>query len=429
MKLAVLKIPFFNTAFFIWAKPKAHSGVILISEHVKIKTIVMIDLGSWMNKILIGWGVDPKIANTFDETIIAILMIFIAVGLDYLCQAIFVGGIKRLARRTPYKWDTLMVKHKVIHHLIHILPGILMYMLLPMAFVHGKTLLLVSQKICVIYMIFALLLALNSSLLMLLDILNGKEKLKNRPMKGFIQVLQVLVFFIGGIVIVSIIVDKSPATLFAGLGASAAILMLVFKDSILGFVAGIQLSANDMIRPGDWVTIPSTNANGIVEEITLNTVKIQNFDNTISTVPPYSLVNGSFQNWRGMTESGGRRVMKSIFLDLTTLKFCTPEMLDTFRKEIPLLADYQPEEGVVPTNSQVFRVYVERYLCSLPVVNQDLDLIISQKEATEYGVPIQIYFFSRNKVWKEYERIQSDIFDHFFAMVPKFELKVYQYSD
>lgn len=322
-----------------------------------------------------------------------------------------------------------MVKHKVIHHLIHILPGILMYMLLPMAFVHGKTLLLVSQKICVIYMIFALLLALNSSLLMLLDILSGKEKLKNRPMKGFIQVLQVLVFFIGGIVIVSIIVDKSPATLFAGLGASAAILMLVFKDSILGFVAGIQLSANDMIRPGDWVTIPSTNANGIVEEITLNTVKIQNFDNTISTVPPYSLVNGSFQNWRGMTESGGRRVMKSIFLDLTTLKFCTPEMLDTFRKEIPLLADYQPEEGVVPTNSQVFRVYVERYLCSLPVVNQDLDLIISQKEATEYGVPIQIYFFSRNKVWKEYERIQSDIFDHFFAMVPKFELKVYQYSD
>lgn len=322
-----------------------------------------------------------------------------------------------------------MVKHKVIHHLIHILPGILMYMLLPMAFVHGKTLLLVSQKICVIYMIFALLLALNSSLLMLLDILNGKENLKNRPMKGFIQVLQVLVFFIGSIVIVSIIVDKSPATLFAGLGASAAILMLVFKDSILGFVAGIQLSANDMIRPGDWVTIPSTNANGIVEEITLNTVKIQNFDNTISTVPPYSLVNGSFQNWRGMTESGGRRVMKSIFLDLTTLKFCTPEMLDTFRKEIPLLADYQPEEGVVPTNSQVFRVYVERYLCSLPVVNQDLDLIISQKEATEYGVPIQIYFFSRNKVWKEYERIQSDIFDHFFAMVPKFELKVYQYSD
>lgn len=389
----------------------------------------MIDLGSWMNEILIGWGVNPKIANTFDETIIAVLMVFLAIGIDYICQFVFVGGLKRLAKRTSYKWDTLMIKRKVIHHLVHTIPGILVYFLLPMAFVHGKTLLYVSQKICVIYIIVALLLALNGFLLMLMDIFDNRETLKNRPMKGFIQVLQVLVFFIGGIVIVAIIVNKSPATLFAGLGASAAILMLVFKDSILGFVAGIQLSANDMLRPGDWVTIPSSQANGIVKEITLNTVKIQNFDNTISTVPPYSLVNNSFQNWRGMVESGGRRVMKSIYLDLTTLKFCTPDMLDTFRKEIPLLADYKPDEGVVPTNSQVFRVYIERYLCSLPVVNQDLDLIISQLQSTEYGVPIQIYFFSRNKIWKEYERIQSDIFDHLLAMVPKFELKVYQYSD
>ena len=259
--------------------------------------------------------------------------------------------------------------------------------------------------------------------------IDGKESMKNRPMKGFIQVLQVLLFFVGGIVIIAIIVNKSPASLFAGLGASAAILMLVFKDSILGFVAGIQLSANDMVRPGDWITLPSGAANGTVQEITLNTVKIQNFDNTISTVPPYTLVSSPFQNWRGMVQSGGRRVMKNITLDLTTLQFCTPEMLDRYRKEIPLMADYQPEAGVVPTNSQVYRVYIERYLCSLPVVNQDLDLIISQKEATMYGVPIQVYFFSRNKVWKEYERIQSDIFDHLLAMVPKFDLKVYQYSD
>lgn len=388
-----------------------------------------VDLGSLMNKVLIGWGVNPKIAETFDETIVAVLMILVAVGLDYLCQAIFVGGMKRYVKKKPHQWNTLVVKRKFIHHLIHIFSGVLIYFVLPMAFVHGKMLLLVSQRICLVYIVLAFLLALNSLLLILLDVLSAKEKLKNRPMKGFIQVLQVLVFFIGGIVIVAIIVDKSPASLFAGLGASAAILMLVFKDSILGFVAGIQLSANDMVRPGDWITIPSSNANGIVQEITLNTVKIQNFDNTISTVPPYSLISGSFQNWRGMVDSGGRRVMKSITLDLTTLKFCTPEMLDTFRKEIPLLADYKPEDGVVPTNSQVFRVYIEKYLCSLPVVNQDLDLIISQLEATMYGVPIQIYFFSRNKIWKEYERIQSDIFDHLLVMVPKFELKVYQYSD
>lgn len=387
------------------------------------------DLGNWMNKILIGWGVDPKIANTFDEAIIAVLMICIAVGLDYLCQSIFVGGMKKYTKHSPHVWNTLLMKRRVFHNLIHTIPGILIYVLLPMAFVRGKELLLISQKICAIYIIMSLLLALNGVLLMILDVYTEKATAKNRPMKGFIQVLQVLLFFVGGIIMIAILVNKSPASLFAGLGASAAILMLVFKDTILGFVAGIQLSANDMVRLGDWITLPSGNANGVVQEITLNTVKIQNFDNTISTVPPYSLVSSPFQNWRGMVESGGRRVMKNITLDLTTLKFCTPEMLDNFRKEIPLLADYQPEEGVIPTNSQVYRVYIERYLCSQPVVNQDLDLIISQKEATEYGVPIQVYFFSRNKIWKEYERIQSDIFDHLLAMVPKFELKVYQYSD
>ena len=389
----------------------------------------MINLGSWMNGILIGWGVDPKIANTFDEMIIAALLVILAIGLDYLCQAIFVGSMKKLAQHTHYQWDSLLLKRKVVHHLVHTIPGILVYALLPLAFIRGKGLLLLSQKICAVYIVFVLLLAINGFILVFLDMYNMRQVNKNRPIKGFMQVLQVLLFFIGGIVIIAILIGKSPASLFAGLGASAAILMLVFKDTILGFVAGIQLSANDMLRPGDWITVPGSNANGIVQEITLNTVKIQNFDNTISTVPPYTLVSSPFQNWRGMVQSGGRRVMKNITLDLTTLQFCTPEMLDRYRKEIPLMADYQPEEGVVPTNSQVYRVYIERYLCSLPVVNQDLDLIISQKEATMYGVPIQVYFFSRNKVWKEYERIQSDIFDHLLAMVPKFDLKVYQYSD
>ena len=389
----------------------------------------MINLGSWMNGILIGWGVDPKIANTFDEMIIAALLVILAIGLDYLCQAIFVGSMKKLAQHTHYQWDSLLLKRKVVHHLVHTIPGILVYALLPLAFIRGKGLLLLPQKICAVYIVFALLLAINGFILVFLDMYNMRQGNKNRPIKGFMQVLQVLLFFIGGIVIIAILIGKSPASLFAGLGASAAILMLVFKDTILGFVAGIQLSANDMLRPGDWITVPGSNANGIVQEITLNTVKIQNFDNTISTIPPYTLVSASFQNWRGMVESGGRRVMKSIFLDLNTIKFCTPDMLNTFRKEIPLLADYKPDEGVTPTNSQMFRVYVEKYLTSLPVVNTDLDLIISQLQSTEYGVPIQIYFFSRNKIWKEYERIQSDIFDHFFAMVPKFELKVYQYSE
>ena len=391
--------------------------------------MIAVNLGKWMNDTLMGWGMNPTIVNRLDETFIVVLMIAVAVGINYLCQAILLGGMKQYTHRKPRQWNTLLMKRKVFHHLVHTLPAFLVYVLLPMAFVRGKELLVISQKICAIYIVVSLLLALNGLLLMVLDIFNAKESMKNRPMKGFVQVLQVLLFFVAGIIVVSILVNKSPASLFAGLGASAAILMLVFKDTILGFVAGIQLSANDMVRPGDWITLPSGGVNGIVQEITLNTVKIQNFDNTISTVPPYTLVNTPFQNWRGMAESGGRRVMKNITLDLNTLQFCTPEMLDRYRKEIPLMADYRPADGVVPTNSQVYRVYIERYLCSLPVVNQELDLIITQKEATMYGLPIQVYFFSRNKVWKEYECIQSDIFDHLLAMVPKFDLKLYQYSE
>ena len=389
----------------------------------------MVSLGSWMNEILIDWGVDPKLANMFDETIIAVLMIGVSIGLDYLCQAIFVGGMKHYTNRAPHQWNTLLMKRRVVHHLIHILPGILVYFLLPLAFVRGKEILDFSQKICVVYIIAAILFTINGLLLVMLDVYNARDKQKNRPMKGFVQVLQVLLFFIGGIVIIAGLVNKSPMTLFAGLGASAAVLMLVFKDSILGFVAGVQLSANDMLRIGDWIQLPNGVANGTVEEITLNTVKIRNWDETISTVPPYTLVNNSFQNWRGMQESGGRRVNKNIYLDMTTLKFCTPEDLDAIRKNVPLMADYQPAEGEVPTNSQLYRIYIERYLRSLPVVNQDMDLILSQKEPTTYGVPIQVYFFSRNKVWREYERIQSDIFDHLLAIVGKFDLKLYQYSD
>lgn len=386
-------------------------------------------LGSWMNEILIDWGIDPKLANMFDETIIAVLMIGVSIGLDYLCQAIFVGGMRRYTKRAPHQWNTLLMKRKVVHHLIHVLPGILVYFLLPLAFVRGKEILEFSQKICAVYIIAAILFTINGLLLVMLDVYNAKDKQKSRPMKGFVQVLQVLLFFIGGIIIIAVLLDKSPMTLFAGLGASAAVLMLVFKDSILGFVAGVQLSANDMLRIGDWISLPNDTANGTVEEITLNTVKIRNWDNTISTVPPYTLVNNSFQNWRGMQESGGRRVNKNIYLDMTTLKFCTPDMLDVIRKDVPLMADYQPAEGEVPTNAQLYRIYIERYLRSLPVVNQDLDLIISQKEPTTYGVPVQVYFFSRNKVWKEYERIQYDIFDHLLVMVGKFDLKLYQYSD
>ena len=405
----------------------------------------MMSLGGWMNKILIGWGIDPKFADMFDETIIALLMVGLSIGLDYLCQAIFVGGMKHYTRRSPHQWNTLLMKRRVIHHLIHILPGILIYYLLPMAFVRGKEMLEFSQKVCAVYIIVAVLLTINGLLLVLLDVYNMKDKQKNRPLKGFVQVLQVLLFFIGGIIVVSVLIGKSPMTLFAGLGASAAVLMLVFKDSILGFVAGVQLSANDMLRIGDWIALPGGVANGVVEEITLNTVKIRNWDETISTVPPYTLVNNSFQNWRGMQESGGRRVNKNIFLDMTTLKFCTPEMLEKYRK-IQLLTNYVEEtERVVEeynkehhidnsvlvngrrqTNLGVFRAYLTNYLRSLPTVNQEMTCMVRQLQPTETGIPLELYFFSANKDWIPYERLQAEVFDHLLAVLPEFGLRVFQ---
>ena len=384
----------------------------------------MVSLGSWMNEILIDWGVDPKLANMFDETIIAVLMIGVSIGLDYLCQAIFVGGMKHYTKRAPHQWNTLLMKRRVVHHLIHILPGVLVYFLLPLAFVRGKEILDFSQKICAVYIIAAILFTINGLLLVILDVYNARDKQKNRPMKGFVQVLQVLLFFIGGIVIIAVLVNKSPMTLFAGLGASAAVLMLVFKDSILGFVAGVQLSANDMLRPGDWITMPKYGADGTVIEVTLTTVKVRNWDNTITTVPPYALVSDSFQNWRGMRESGGRRVKRSINIDMNTVRFCTPEQMKKFEKQV-WMSGFE-KTGKEEVNLYVFRHYMEYYLRHNPRVNTELILMVRQLQPTPQGLPIELYFFSANKDWIPYERLQAEVFDHLLAVLPEFGLRVFQ---
>ncbi len=388
---------------------------------------MQLNLGQHMNDFLVEvLGISKDFADLFDEALIALLMIAIVTGINYICQALLVRIVKRVEKR---HWSRLLIKRKVLHHLLHILPGIFLFLLLPLAFVQAPKLLAFAQRICVVYIIYSVLLTFNGMLLIVLDVYNSKDERRSHPIKGVIQIFQVLLFFIGGIIIVAILIDKSPATLFAGLGASAAVLMLIFKDSILGFVAGVQLSANDMIRLGDWVQLPKDNANGLVEEITLNTVKIRNWDNTISTVPPYTLVNTSFINWRGMKEGGGRRVLKNIKLDVNTLTFCTSDELDAIRRRIPLMKDYEARIGEIPTNAQLYRIYIIRYLNANPEVNQEMDLIVTQKEATEYGVPIQVYFFLRNKIWNEYEQIQSDIFDHLLVMVKEFGLKLYQYSE
>ena len=315
-------------------------------------------------------------------------------------------------------------KRALVRNILLLIPGIAGHFVILSDIVKGDVLKDLLGRVDIMYMTIVGVMICNSLLMIFLDYYSHTDKSRNRPLKALVQAIQVVMVFVGGIVCVAVLIDKSPKALLTGLGASAAVLMLVFKDSILGFVAGVQLSQNNMIRLGDWIQMPDSSANGTVEEITLNTVKVRNWDNTITTIPPYTLVSTPFKNWRGMQESGGRRVDKMIYLDMKSLEVCTPDMVDEIRKNIPLMKDYKSSD--MPTNSQLYRVYIEKYLRIHPVVAQDLDLIIAQRQPGQFGLPIEVYFFLTDKVWNEYETIQSDIFDHLIAMSSEFGLKMYQ---
>ena len=315
-------------------------------------------------------------------------------------------------------------KRALVRNILLLIPGIAGHFVIFSDIVKGEMLRDILGRIDIVYLTVVGVMICNSLLMMFLDYYSHTDKSRNRPLKALVQAVQVALVFIGGIVCIAVLIDKSPKALLTGLGASAAVLMLVFKDSILGFVAGVQLSQNNMIRIGDWVQMPDSSANGTVEEITLNTVKVRNWDNTITTIPPYTLVSTPFKNWRGMQESGGRRVDKMLYLDMRSIEVCTPDMVDEIRKNIPLMKDLKPLD--MPTNSQLYRIYIEKYLRSHPVVAQDLDLIIAQRQPGQFGLPIEVYFFLTDKVWNEFETIQSDIFDHLIAMSSEFGLKMYQ---
>ena len=318
-------------------------------------------------------------------------------------------------------------KQKVIRNVLLIIPGIAADFVIHSSLIKNIRLEQLLVKLDTVYLIIIGIMICNSLLLTFLDIYSKSDKSRYHPLKGVIQALQIALAFIGIIIITATLIGKSPAALLTGLGASAAVLMLIFKDSILGFVSGALLVQNNMIRLGDWIEMPDKSANGIVEEITLNTVKVRNWDNTITTVPPYTLISSPFKNWRGMVESGGRRVDKRIMLDVTTVKTCTEDMLDAIRSKIPLMKDYTLDpQSVLPTNSQLYRTYIVNYLKAHPLVAQNLDIFAAQREIEECGLPIEVYFFLKDKQWEEFETIQSDIFDHFLGIAEVFELKLYQ---
>jgi len=372
-------------------------------------------------------GISEGFGGFVYAVIVCAVMIMVAVGINWILQAAFRWASGKSARLKKSRWHGYLVRRKVGHHLLLLIPGVLLYGLPYLFYETGDKMIRYLHRADIIYMLIVIIMILNAILFCFLDVYSTTDKNRRHPLQGLVQALQVILYFVGGIIIVAILIDKSPTVLLTGLGASAAVLMLIFKDSILGFVAGVQLSQNNMVRIGDWIQMTDGSANGTVEEITLNTVKVRNWDNTITMIPPYTLVSVPFKNWRGMQESGGRRADKCIFIDLNSLMVCTEDMIERIRKDLPLMAESKEDNAnEILTNVQLYRLYIERYLRHNPDVNQSLDIIVTQKEATAYGLPIEVYFFTREKAWAIYGKKQSDIFDHLMTIAPDFGLRIYQ---
>ena len=388
----------------------------------------MLEIGKRLHELLVK---KMALSDTFGEllygAIVTAAIILLGIGINWLIQKSFTWIAGKSGKLKKSRWHGYIVKRRLAHHVLLLIPGLFVYGLPYFFYEDGEPMIRYLHRADIIYMLIVVIMILNAVLFCFLDYYSTTDKNKKHPLKSLIQALQVILYFVGSIIIVAILIDKSPTVLLTGLGASAAVLMLIFKDSILGFVAGVQLSQNNMLRLGDWIQMPDGGANGTVEEITLNTVKVRNWDNTLSMIPPYTLVTTTFKNWRGMQESGGRRADKCIYLDMTTLEIYTAEMIADLRKDVPLmnsaLKDSKPEPL---TNIQLYRMYIETYLRQHKEVNTGLDIIVTQKEATAYGLPVEVYFFLKDKRWADFERKQSDIFDHLMTMAHEFGLRLYQ---
>ena len=399
-------------------------------------------IARWLTEA--GWS--ETYVNLAVKAVIILGILVVAYAAAVLFRRLIVPLLQKISARTKAVWDDHLFSDKVMHRAARLIPPLIWYVLLRVAFYDTPVLLNVLHKACLIYLIVAVLQLVAAFLDTLYEISSRHETLRNRPLKGVYQMIKLLAVCVGAILIVSILIGQDATAVLAGLGASAAIIMLIFRDSILGLVAGVQLSANDMLRPGDWITMAKYGADGYVTEVTLTTVKVQNFDKTITTIPPYALVSDSFQNWRGMQASGGRRVKRSVNLDMTSVKFCTPDMLARYRN-IDIIREYidqteqrveeynaahgiRPGErkinGLHQTNLGVFRAYLERYLRNEVPVNKGMTLMVRQLQPTETGLPMELYFFTDTVVWVDYERIQSDVFDHVLAVIPEFDLRVFQ---
>jgi miniconductance mechanosensitive channel len=398
-----------------------------------------------MADILRDWfislGASEGLAEWVSWLTLGLAVVILAFLCNYIAKRFVLAGVAYLARRTETHWDDALIRRRVFTRLSHLAPAIVIY---NTAYLFPPVQALI-RRFSTVYMILAGLLAVNAFLTAVVDIYESYDISRQKPIKGYVQIAKIIVFVFVGVTAVAVLMNKSPWFFLSGLGAMTAVLLLIFKDSILGLVASVQLSSYDMVRVGDWIEMPKYGADGDVIDVSLHTVKVQNWDKTISTIPAYQLISESFKNWRGMSESGGRRIKRAIYMDLNSVKFCDEEMLARFekfqlisqyirnkRKEI---AEYNKQHDIDTsqlingrnlTNIGTFRMYVIAYLRSHPKIHQDMTFLVRHLPPGEFGLPIEIYVFSNDQVWANYEAIQADIFDHILAVVPLFDLRVFQ---
>jgi len=394
---------------------------------------------------LVAAGLAEGSSRPVSALIAAAAILLLAVAADSVAKKLILRGVTRLVRKSVNRWDDVFLEHHVFDRLSRLAPALVIYFLTPIFFVTSPRLVSVVERFAVAYMLVVSMLVAFAALDAALNIYRKFDVSKERPIRGYMQAVKLIVFFAFIILTVSTLLDRSPTILLGGLGALTAVLFLVFKDTILGFVASIQLSANRMVRRGDWISMPKFDTDGDVIDITLTTVKVRNWDKTISTIPTYALISNAFRNWRGMEESGGRRIKRSLNIDMNTIRFCDDAMIGRFRA-IELLRPYMERKleevaahnaahnvdrsvsanGRALTNVGTFRAYVEAYLRNNPLIHDDMTFLVRQLAPTDTGLPMELYVFSKDQAWANYEAIQADIFDHLLAVLPLFDLRVHQ---
>lgn len=396
----------------------------------------------FINDLLSGWGLTPSV--TLTNVILVAILLVLAVVIYYALQILITPWLRKIMQKSKIGFWNVLGESKIFPNIAMLVMTLILQGLTSAWLVRDNFRDGLISILQIIGLVF-LLISLYSVLDVITTLVFRSNKAKNFPIRGITQTVKLLLAISIGLMIVSILIGKSPLILLSGLGAMTAILMLVFKDPIMGLVSGIQLSANHMLYVGDWLEMPKYNADGDVIDIGLTTVKVRNFDNTITMVPTSALITDSFKNWRGMTELGGRRIKRSLNIDMTTVRFLTDEEIKEF-EAVKVLYEYltkkQEEIGTWNkennvdmnnlfngrrlTNLGTFRLYVYHYLKNNPNIHQGMSLLVRQMEPTEKGIPIELYCFTNTTVWEEYENIQSDIFDHLLAVANLFGLRVHQ---